>query len=236
MKSLVFRDYLRILDTEVNSAGKMYGLGERTRDKFFLDEGTYTSWAKDSENKYDEGVAGGNSYGVHPVYFTHTRGANPKYFGVFNLNANMQNTEVKFKGRLGAEVKHLLTGGVIDLYVFIGSSPELAVQMYHKLIGKPALPPYWGLGWHHGSYGLSNKSIWWDTAQKYVYDSLILDGIWLDVNYMDRFRPFTIDETRFARLNDTIVDVHNFGLKFVPIINPGIAVTINEDNNEESAY
>jgi alpha-glucosidase (family GH31 glycosyl hydrolase) len=42
-------------------------------------------------------------------------------------------------------------GGVIDLFVFTGPTPEETIQQYQEVIGKPILPSYWSLGFHHCS-------------------------------------------------------------------------------------
>jgi alpha-glucosidase (family GH31 glycosyl hydrolase) len=39
-------------------------------------------------------------------------------------------------------------GGVLDIYVFLGPSPEDVIRQYHAVIGPPAMPPFWALGFH----------------------------------------------------------------------------------------
>lgn len=41
-----------------------------------------------------------------------------------------------------------MTGGVIDLYILGGRTPESVVEQYHDVIGLPAMPPRWALGFH----------------------------------------------------------------------------------------
>ena len=38
------------------------------------------------------------------------------------------------------------TGGIIDLFVFVGDNPEHVVQLYTSVIGRPTMPPFYGLG------------------------------------------------------------------------------------------
>lgn len=46
------------------------------------------------------------------------------------------------------KILHELTGGLVDLFLFIDGTYEETVKEYHKIVGKPVLPPFWGLGWH----------------------------------------------------------------------------------------
>src|SRR5699024_9988281 len=48
------------------------------------------------------------------------------------------------------------SGGVLDFYLFTGKQPEEVVQLYLGLIGRPMMPPFWGLGFQISRYGYKN--------------------------------------------------------------------------------
>jgi len=97
----------------------------------------------------DQGAAlqNTNLYGVHPFYLQMVPPSTPgKPFsahGFFMLNSNAMSVTI-----LSDSLTWQLSGGVIDLWLFTGSHPASVVEQYTRVIGRPHLPPYWGLGWH----------------------------------------------------------------------------------------
>jgi alpha-glucosidase (family GH31 glycosyl hydrolase) len=51
---------------------------------------------------------------------------------------------------MGFNLPCRVIGGVVDLYFFLGPTPEAVIRQYHEVVGAPAMPPYWALGVHQG--------------------------------------------------------------------------------------
>lgn len=47
----------------------------------------------------------------------------------------------------------------MDLYFFLGPSPEAVLRQYHAVIGKTALPPFWTLGAIQSKWGYENLGV-----------------------------------------------------------------------------
>ncbi len=47
-------------------------------------------------------------------------------------------------------------GGVVDLFLFAGSSPAAVVSQLTSVVGRPSMVPYWSLGFRKSARRLSS--------------------------------------------------------------------------------
>ena len=64
---------------------------------------------------------------------------------------------------------------------------------------------------------------------KYAEFDLPLDTMWSDIDYLDRYRDFTFDPVNFKGLADLVNSLHDKNMKYIPIIDAGIAKRQNSD-------
>lgn len=72
---------------------------------------------------------------------------------------------------------------------------------------------------------------------KYAENKLPLDVMWSDIDYLNKYRNFEYDTVNFKDLPDFIDNtLHKKNMRFVPIIDAGIASRPNEKEDPYKAY
>ncbi|MBD3315973.1 MAG: hypothetical protein GF344_09315 [Chitinivibrionales bacterium] len=217
---------------ELNKDMRFYGMGEKNTP-FEKSGNTYKFWTVDCwadhgmnnirDTYYDPGyiaipyliIKRGNDYAGLLVDspFCGVIGTGEKV--VIADQAAVQNQAASYI-YLGAE------GGPPSLYIIYGPTlPELTRKL-QKLTGIVERPPLWALGFHQCRWGYrSAKDLRWlaDTFEMYKHP---VDGLWLDIDYMDGFRVFTFDEKHFPAPARDIKDIQDRGYHVVPILDPGV--------------
>jgi len=223
-------------DTYINFESKLtsdniYGFGERTHD-FKLNEGIYTIWPYDcGGTKYDDGQGGMNQYSHQPIGLHKTKYSNI-WLGFVFLNTNAQDIVIKSdSNKNNTFLTHRTIGGIIDYYIIVNDSPEEVVKSIQTLLGIPPLPPFWSLGYHQSRYGYKSFNDFKEVYEKYKSLEIPIDGMWLDIDSLENFEMFTINE-KFKKIIPYVKDnIHKDGGKFIPIVDIGFSY-----ENKDSPY
>ncbi|XP_019482550.1 PREDICTED: sucrase-isomaltase, intestinal-like, partial [Hipposideros armiger] len=214
---LVYSDqYLQIstrLPTEY-----MYGLGEHIHKRFRHDL-YWKTWPIFTRDQLP-GDNNNNLYG-HQTFFMCIEETSGKSFGVFLMNSNameifIQPTPI---------VTYRITGGILDFYIFLGDTPEQVVQQYQELIGRPAMPAYWNLGFQLSRWNYKSLDVVKEVVKRNRDAGIPFDTQVTDIDYMEEKKAFTYDTVTFNGLPEFVQDLHNHGQKYVIILDPGIAIS-----------
>ena len=72
-----------------------------------------------------------------------------------------------------------------------------------------------------------------EVVDSYVFSDIPLDVIWSDIDYMDKFQDFTLDENNFKDLPEFVKGIKENGVRWVPIIDAGIGSENDDDIYKE---
>ena len=117
---------------------------------------------------------------------------------------------------LGAE------GGGLDLFVIAAPTLAELTRRFQRLAGPMPLPPLWALGYHQCRWGYRSAEDLRELKRRFAENGIPVDGLWLDIDYMDGFRVFTLDEKAFPNGAADVAEIAAYGQRVVPIIDPGV--------------
>ncbi|KAK0258364.1 hypothetical protein LTR35_018165 [Friedmanniomyces endolithicus] len=149
--------------------------------------------------------------------------AAPTAHGVFLLNSNGMNIVIDDTD--GQYLEYNTLGGVLDFYFLAGSSPVQVAQQYSEVVGKSAMMPYWGVGFHQCRYGMQDVYEVAEVVANYSIANIPLETMWTDIDYMYLRRVFTLDPDRFPLhlMQELVTYLHDHQQHYVVMVDPAVA-------------
>lgn len=127
------------------------------------------------------------------------------------------------------------TGGILDFFVFLGPNPDHVTQQYTAVVGRPAMIPYWSLGFQLNKNGYGTLSEMKKVVNGIRNYDIPFDVQYADIDYMDRRLGFTIDPINYDGLSEFVEQMHNeWNMRFIIVLNP--AISIEEPPHEPPAH
>uniref|UniRef100_A0A8B9D7E5 alpha-glucosidase n=1 Tax=Anser cygnoides TaxID=8845 RepID=A0A8B9D7E5_ANSCY len=204
-------------------SSNIYGVGEHVHKQYRHDVNWKTWPMFRMKHSYD------NSFQTFFLCLEDSSGAS---FGVFLMNSNA----MEFAVQPAPAVTYRTIGGILDFYILLGNTPEQVVQEYLKLVGLPLLPSYWSLGfqlsrWNYGSLDEVKNVVERNRLIDLPYDAQITD-----IDYMEEKKDFTYDKVQFKDLPNFASYLHNYGKKYIIILDPAISTKTLSDGSEYGSY
>ncbi|CAF4353764.1 unnamed protein product, partial [Adineta steineri] len=113
-------------------------------------------------------------------------------------------------------------GGILDIFFFAGSTPEMVIRQYQSVIGKPYFPPYWAFGFQLCRYGYDTLDNMKAAMHRTLNASIPIDVHYGDIDYFHNRLDFTFDPTNFKDIPEYIDWLHANGMKFITMLDPAI--------------
>ncbi|MCD0166170.1 glycoside hydrolase family 31 protein [Deinococcus sp. 12RED42] len=132
------------------------------------------------------------------------------------------------------ELRWASAGPELDVYVLSGPRPADVLRRYADLTGYAPMPPLWALGAGQSRWGYRTAQDLRDVIQGYRDRGLPLDSVYVDIDYMDAYKVWTVQRANFPDLRAFVREAGAQGVKLVPIIDPGVKVEAGYDVYEEA--
>jgi alpha-glucosidase len=118
-------------------------------------------------------------------------------------------------------------GGEINYYFFSGPDPKKVIGRFTELVGRSPLPPRWAMGYIQSRYSYYPERKVRFIAENFRERGIPCDGLFLDIDYMDGFRIFTWDKSRFPDPRRMLSDLRQEGFHVIAIVDPYVKVDPN---------
>ena len=201
----------------------VYGLGEQIRG--INKRGwQYVSWNYDNPNHHEDTRS---LYGSHNFIII----CGKQTFGAFFDYAGRMEFDIGYTKRSLMQIKP--ENNDIAVYIITGENEKDIVKQFRQLIGRSYIPPFWAFGYGQSRWGYRNEQDIRTVAEKYKAAGVPLDSIYLDIDYMERYKDFTVDKERFPDLKKLSDDMKSQGIHLVPIIDAGVKIEDGYDVYEE---
>src|SRR5512146_1067133 len=186
-----------------------FGLGDKA-DSVNHRGYAYTNWNTD---------AYGWERGSDPLYksipFFIGMTDNLTAFGIFLDNT--YRTSFDFGKESNSYFSFGADGGELNYYFIAGPTPKQVIERYTSLTGRTPLPPLYALGFQQSRYSYYPEARVRQIADEFRTRKIPCDVLYLDIDYQQDYKPFTINRDRFPTFEQMVKDLDQEGFKLVLI-------------------
>lgn len=202
---------------------RIYGLGENVRGI------NKRGWIYES-NCYDQP---NHTEGQHSLYGAHNFFVvdGKERFGVFldypgKLVLDMGYTRMD-------EIRIIPEDWDMDVYIIEGKEILDIVKSFRTLIGRSYIPPKWAFGYGQSRWGYQSADDIRKVVKGYRDNGIPIDSVYMDIDYMERFKDFTVNEETFPEFPKFVKEMEKEHIHLVPIIDAGVKIEKGYETYEE---
>ncbi len=200
---------------DTDSSWRVLGLGEKTGG-LNKKGNIWEMWNTDEPTQFAETDP---LYASIPIFFHHRPG---QCLGVLvNSTARLVFDCGKTYNR---EILVSVPEPNLDICMAFGDGLSSIQKGIAELAGYISLPPIWSLGFHQSRYSYYSDMQVKNVVSEFRRRRIPCDVIHLDIHYMDYFRVFTWNNTRFPNIVAFIEEMKKQNIHFIAIVDPGVKV------------
>lgn len=191
---------------------RVYGLGENLRG--INKRGwIYESKCTDDPNHMEEKRSLYAAHNFFVVDGSETFGVFVDYPGIVSFDIGYTKME---------ELKIQASDWNLDVYVITGMDVKDIVKQFRKMIGRSYIPPLWAFGYGQSRWGYRSEDDVREVVKAYRDLQIPLDSVYLDIDYMERYKDFTLNQETFPVFPDFVEEMKKENIHLVPIIDAGV--------------
>ena len=214
--------------TRLEEKDKVYGLGENMRG-INKRGGRYESNNTDDPNHTENKVSLYGSHNFFVIDGSRTAGLFLDYPGKISYDIGFTRS---------SELVIRMEEADADLYVITPdedgkSALNSVIVQFRCLIGRSYIPPRWAFGYGQSRWSYPDEASVREVVRGCRENGMPLDAVYLDIDYMDGYRDFTVSREAFPDLEGFSKELQAQGIHLVPIIDAGIKSDENYDTDRE---
>lgn len=120
-----------------------------------------------------------------------------------------------------------------ELYLIQGDTLTEIVKEFRLLIGRSYIPPLWAFGYGQSRWGYCSAEEIREVVHNYRENHIPIDSVYLDIDYMERYKDFTVNPETFPDFDQFTADMKAQNIHLVPIIDGGVKKEDGYDVYEE---
>ena len=196
----------------MEESDRVYGLGENVRG--INKRGwIYESKCSDDPNHLEDRRS---LYGAHNFIVVDGK----EQFGVFVDYPGILTFDVGYTRH--SELKITASDWNLDVYVIEGEDVKDIVKQFRGLIGRSYIAPLWAFGYGQSRWSYMTADEVRDVVKKHRELGIPLDSVYLDIDYMERYKDFTLNDETFPDFAEFNKEMKEQNIHLVPIIDAGV--------------
>ena len=157
-------------------------------------------------------------YGAHNFLVV----SGPQNFGLFVDTPSDLQFDIGYTH--SEELKISCGNGNLVLYVIDGDNAYDIVKQFRKLIGRSYIPPKFAFGYAQSRWGYRTKEDYREVAAGYRDNHIPIDMIYMDIDYMQDFKDFTLNSQNFSEFPEFVQEMKEQNIRLIPIIDAGVKI------------
>ena len=193
----------------------VYGLGETVRGM------NKRGWIYEADAQDDPN----HTEGRHSLYAAHNFlliYGKARSFGIFFDNPGMITFDIGYTDQDILKVTFQDFDAAI--YLIEAASLKEIVHEFRGIIGRSYIPPKWAFGVGQSRWSYMDEDEVREVVRNYRGNGMPLDAVYLDIDYMDAYKDFTVNEKTFPDFSAFVQEMKDQGIHLVPIIDAGVKI------------